>query len=107
MTRATIVNGIVVSNNTFYPNVAWDIQGYSFEHALITMEIGVWDMILAVWMTQYSLITFDFKYMQVRLYIDDCEIVLEEMVQQPAMKPIRGKGFRKFAAQRNMSMSSI
>lgn len=80
--QTTIVDGSILSNNSFCPNVMWEIQGYSFVHSLVTMNIRVWDLILGVdWMTQYSSITFDFKHMTIKLYSDGDEIVLEGMVQ--------------------------
>lgn len=100
--KAAIADGSVVSSSSFCPRVVWVIQDYSFTYPLVTMDIGVWDMILSVdWMTQYSPITFDFQQMQVRLYNEGAKMVLEGEVQQPIMKLVRGKGFKKFANQKS------
>lgn len=75
---------------------------------MITMDIGVWDVILGVdWIIQYSLITFDFRHMNVRLYKEGSEMVLEGRVQQPIMKLVRGKAIKKFNSHKQKSMAEI
>nr|XP_027071642.1 uncharacterized protein LOC113696426 [Coffea arabica] len=104
----TLADGTDITNGVISPNVSWVIQDYRFQFDLKIMELGGWDIILGVdWMCQFSPITFDFHSLSIALSDKESLLHLQGLVNQPAMRLVRGKDLRTFIQEKQTSCVAL
>ncbi|XP_027076964.1 uncharacterized protein [Coffea arabica] len=104
----TLADGTDITSGAISPNVSWVIQDYRFQFDLKIMELGGWDIILGVdWMCQFSPITFDFHSLSIALSDKGSLLHLQGLVNQPAMRLVRGKDLRSFIQEKQTSCAAL